>query len=92
MIISLACKTTYLNAFAWDAFSFSFCGGVPVLEEAPESSPVRDNEPPGPNLRPLLLRDENIDVGANDIAWPDCLLAFLFPRRRRSSVATVFFV
>jgi hypothetical protein len=59
---------TYLNAFAEVADSFSFCcGGVPVLDEAPESSPVLLNEPPGPILRPLLLRDENIDVGPKDI-------------------------
>jgi len=81
-----------LNAFAEVADSFSFCcGGVPVLEEAPESSPVLLNEPPGPILRPLLLRDENIDVGPNDICWLAALLVPLLVRRRRSSMPTVFF-
>jgi len=57
-----------LNAFAEVADSFSFCcGGVPVLDEAPESSPPLLNEPPGPIFRPLLLREENIDVGPKDI-------------------------
>jgi len=71
--------------------SFSFCcGGVPVRDDAPESSPVRDRDPPGPILRPLLLRDENIDVGANDIGAPEARLAPLLVKRRRSSVATVF--
>lgn len=81
-----------LNALMVATGSFSFCcGGVPVRDEAPESSPVLDNDPPGPILRPLLLLDENIDVGANDIGAPEALLAPLFVNRRRSSVATVFF-
>lgn len=81
-----------LNALIVATGSFSFCcGGVPVREEAPESSPVLDNDPPGPILRPLLLLDENIDVGANDIGAPEARLAPLFVKRRRSSVATVFF-
>lgn len=81
-----------LNALIVATGSFSFCcGGVPVRDEAPESSPVLDSDPPGPILRPLLLLDENIDVGANDIGAPEALLAPLFVNRRRSSVATVFF-
>jgi hypothetical protein len=42
---------------------FSRVGGVPVREEAPESSPGRPREPPGPMRLPLLLREENIEVG-----------------------------
>lgn len=81
-----------LNAFAEVADSFSFCwGGVPVLDEAPESSPPLLNEPPGPIFRPLLLRDENMDVGPNDICWLAARLVFLLVRRRRSSIPTVFF-
>jgi hypothetical protein len=82
---------SYLYAFAEVVDSFSFCwGGVPVLDDAPESSPVLDNDPPGPIFRPLLLREENIDVGPNANCAPACRLGF-FPKRRRSSVATVFF-
>ena len=83
---------TYLNAFAEVADSFSFCcGGVPVRDEAPESSPVLLNEPPGPILRPLLLLDENMDVGPKDICALDARLVPLLVRRRRSSIPTVFF-
>jgi hypothetical protein len=56
-----------LKAFAEVADSFSLWGGVPVLDDAPESSPVLLDEPPGPIFRPLLLREENIDVGPKDI-------------------------
>lgn len=52
---------TYLNAFECD--TESRVGGVPVRDDAAESSPVRLSEPPGPNRRPLLLREANIDVG-----------------------------
>lgn len=84
---------TYLNAFAEVADFLSLsCGGVPVLDEAPESSPVLLKEPPRPVFRPLLLLEENIDVGANDICWLVVLFAPpLFVRRRRSSIPTVFF-
>lgn len=65
-------------------------GGVPVLEEAPESkpSPPRDSEPPGPSLRPLLLRELNIDVGPREMG-PLAVLEDVALRRRRSSIATL---
>jgi len=90
---------SYLKAFCFAAsfssFSFlSFCaGGVPVLLEAPESSP------PFPMLLgPKVLRvfeplAANIDVGPKTVL--PCELACrdpaLLPSLRRSSMPTVFF-
>lgn len=54
-------EPTYLNALEFVVLSR--VGGVPVREERPESSPGRPKDPPGPRRRPLLLREENIDVG-----------------------------
>lgn len=78
-------KITYLNAFELDVVSR--VGGVPVREEAPESSPGRPRDPPGPRRRPLLLRDENIEVGPSVTFWLDVRLADPL-RRRRSSIPT----
>lgn len=61
---------TYPNAFAlaFGVASFGFdAGGVPVLDDAPESSPPLVRPLPGPSgFRPLLLRELNIEVGPND--------------------------
>lgn len=77
-------KDTYANAFT-DA-----CGpGVPVREEPPESSAPRVSEPPGPILRPLLLRELNIDVGPK-VTLPLAARDALPLRRRKSSIPTVF--
>ena len=78
-------KTTYLKALEFEVVSR--VGGVPVREEAPESSPGRPREPPGPRRRPLLLREENIDVGPRVTCWLDVLLAEPF-RRLKSSMPT----
>src|SRR5688500_10106734 len=77
----------YLNAFEWGAESR--VGGVPVLDEAPESSPARPREPPGPvpNLRPLLLRDANMDVGPS-VTFPLVARPAEPFSRRRSSIPT----
>lgn len=62
-------------------------GGVPVRDEAPESSPGRPREPPGPSLRPLLLRELNMEVGPREMLPLAALLVEPF-RRRRSSIPT----
>ncbi len=52
--------------------SRSRVSGVPVRDEAPESSPPpRLKAPPGANRRPLLLRELNIEVGPNDSILAD---------------------
>lgn len=79
------CFQTHLNALECEVFSR--VGGVPVREEAPESSPARPSEPPGPRRRPLLLRDENIEVGPSMTLPLEALLAEPL-RRRRSSIPT----
>ena len=85
----------YPNEFIEVVASFSlFVGGVPVRDDAPESSPPRASALPGPprGFLPLLLRELNIDVGPSDTGAPCWALELvLLPSRRRSSVATVFF-
>ena len=81
------CLMAYLNAFECE--TESLVGGVPVLDEGPESSPGRLNELAGPIFLPLLLRDANIDVGPRLMCWLDARLAEPF-RRRRSSMPTWF--
>lgn len=76
---------TYLKVLEWDELSLLM--GVPLRDEAPESSPGRPREPPGPRRLPLLLREENIEVGPR-VTLP---LADRFAeplRRRRSSMPT----
>lgn len=75
---------TNLNAFEDE---FSLTGGVPVRDDAPESSPGLPSAPPGPMRRPLLLREENIEVGPR-VTFPleDRLAEPL--RRLRSSPMT----
>lgn len=62
-------------------------GGVPVREEAPESSAPRVSAPPGPSLRPLLLRELNIDVGPR-VTLPLAVRDAVPFRRRKSSMPT----
>ena len=86
MIVSIFKRSeTYLKAFECEVLSL--LGGVPVLEEAPESSPGRPREPPGPMRLPLLLREENIEVGPRVTFWLDVRL--MEPLRRlKSSMPT----
>lgn len=74
----------YLKALRWEVF---WVGGVPVLDEAPESSPGRPRAPPGPRRRPLLLREENIEVGPR-VTFPLNARLAVPLRRRRSSIPT----
>jgi hypothetical protein len=76
-------RDTYANAFVWAIDSR--VGGVPVREDAPESSPAR----PKKVRLPLLLRELNIDVGPKDTFELADLVAVPF-RRRRSSIPTWF--
>ena len=77
---------THLNALVL----LSFTGGVPVREEAPESSGPRLSEPPGPRRRPLLLREPNImEVGPSVTFELEARFAPPF-KRRRSSMPTWF--
>lgn len=76
-------RTTYLKAFV------EATGGVPVREDAPESSPGRPKPPPGARRRPLLLRELNIDVGPNDAFVLGVRVAE--PLRRRRSSEPIWF-
>ena len=60
-------ETTYPNVLAEVLDSFSLdAGGVPVLDDVPDSSPPRILVL-GPNiLRPLLLREVKVEDGANE--------------------------
>ena len=78
---------TYPNAFVCAT------GGVPVREEAPDSSPARPNAPPGPPMRrPLLLRELNIEVGPNEGFWLEVRLEEPLRRRRSSRPTWVFWL
>jgi hypothetical protein len=80
---------TYPNVFERDVFSR--VGGVPVREEAPESSPGRPREPPGPIRLPLLLREENIEVGPRVTFWLEVRLADPFSLLRSSRPTWLLF-
>jgi hypothetical protein len=80
---------TYPNVLEREVFSR--VGGVPVREEAPESSPGRPREPPGPMRLPLLLREENIEVGPRVTFWLEVRLADPFSLLRSSRPTWLLF-
>lgn len=76
---------TYPNAFVWA----TAVGGVPVREDAPDSSPGRPKPPPGTRRRPLLLRELNMEVGPNEAVLLGVRVAE--PLRRRRSSEPIWF-
>lgn len=77
-----------LNAFA----DSPLVGGVPVLEDAPESSPARAKAPLAPSLaRPLLLRLANMELGPK-VAFCELVLVADPLSRLRSFISIVFWL
>lgn len=62
--------------------------GVPARDELLESSPGRPRAPPGPNRRPLLLREDSIDAGPRVTFELEVRLTDEPFRRLRSSMPT----